>query len=377
MQPIYFPIIKALDAEAEAFNKISPVYKSKTIPLLEISALKKKTPKYISKYGTPKLTQITESIKRFQSEFSGKMVMLDSNEWEPDTLVESNEHIYTNIIHQAQSQGIIPIPVIGYDRLDDQSYYQAILSLNYNEFPAACLRIDEFGIEDSKEKDHFQNKIFKLLDDLNLNPKSCFVLVDFGDSSSLDKKDMLSSAINVIDNLLKFDFKFYVTSGTSIPSTIDKSIKNENSAGIVPRKEFSLWKEINLHYKNSNTKVLFSDYCVRSPSNNDGAIITNSNGKIRYTIDNAFYIIRGYSVKKLKKFSQYEDLAKHLVNSSHYLGAIFSWGDKQALLASNGIYSKTHAYWIAADTNHHVAFVISEINSLNSKKIITTPIVTI
>lgn len=375
MNPIYFPIIKGLDAEKTAIEELGKLYSSKFLPLVEIPKIDfNHLPKYLSAAGTPIFSNISKVIDRFKPSFNGRMIMFDSYYWNADTYTETGEHIYTNIIHQAQSSGLIPIPVIGYDRISDPIYYKAIKSLNYSEFPAVCIRIDKYGIEDAHEKSYFQKKIKSIANDLKITPENIFVLIDFGDSFNESEEYLYNESTITIEALKIFNFKFYILSGTSIPPTIDKSIKKQNTQGIVPRKEFSVWKKINSKYNSEKITILFSDYAIRSPSNIDPIPNKNSNGKIRYTINDSFYIIRGHSVSSTNGsgYKQYYDLAKTLVSSSHFFPTL-SWGDQQVTIAASNKGKVAHAHWISVDTNHHITFVISEIHSLSSSKIVNIP----
>ncbi len=55
------------------------------------------------------------------------------------------------------------------------------------------------------------------------------------------------------------------------------------------------------------------------------------------------------------------ELAQKIINSGHYLGAKFSWGDSEILRCSNKEFKGNAGQWIAIDTNHHLAYVIAEV----------------
>ncbi|MCZ6094613.1 hypothetical protein O5171_07285 [Escherichia coli] len=60
----------------------------------------------------------------------------------------------------------------------------------------------------------------------------------------------------------------------------------------------------------------------------------HANGKIRYTIENKYFVARGHSKQKGNKGAQMYDLARIIVKSPYYLGAGFSWGMIELRLAA-------------------------------------------
>ncbi|MFW2125400.1 hypothetical protein ACG94O_21135, partial [Acinetobacter ursingii] len=80
------------------------------------------------------------------------------------------------------------------------------------------------------------------------------------------------------------------------------------------------------------------DYGVKPAESAEGpaGIGGNANAKIRYTIDKAFYIVRGHMVRGEgeSKEKQIWGLAKKVVESRHYMGETYSFGDKRIKLCS-------------------------------------------
>jgi hypothetical protein len=67
------------------------------------------------------------------------------------------------------------------------------------------------------------------------------------------------------------------------------------------------------------------------------------------------------------KGAQMYDLAKTVVDSIHYMGEDFSWGDERILACSNGEFKGSSTEWIAIDTNHHLAWVVAEVKEFELK----------
>lgn len=91
------------------------------------------------------------------------------------------------------------------------------------------------------------------------------------------------------------------------------------------------------------------------------------NGKIRYTIENSYFIARGHSLRQDNKTAQNNVLAKAIVDSHHYMGASFSWGDSRIMDCSQGHFVGSPTTWISIDTNHHISSLTTEIYEFTSQ----------
>ncbi len=113
--------------------------------------------------------------------------------------------------------------------------------------------------------------------------------------------------------------------------------------------------------------IIFADYGVRNPSSGDESKpYPNANGKLRYTIDKHYFIVRGHALNSGLKYQQFCNLAKIVVNSKHFLGAKFSWGDGRILFYSDSECNfGNQTTWIAIDTNHHIETVLMEVLEFN------------
>ena len=57
-----------------------------------------------------------------------------------------------------------------------------------------------------------------------------------------------------------------------------------------------LWRAMRV--ENSSIEWLYGDYGVRGPNSADDIVVPDMNGKIRYTIGQNYYVLRGQSVRK-------------------------------------------------------------------------------
>lgn len=133
-----------------------------------------------------------------------------------------------------------------------------------------------------------------------------------------------------------------------------------------------LWQALRAEYSHLNW--MFGDYGVRGPGAAEGTISPHTNGKIRHTINKHFFVVRGHSVQLGEKGGQMHKLSETLVSSGHFLGPTFSWGDSQILACSQKkIKPGNSTSWIAIDNNHHIAYVVAEIEEFVRSTVITEP----
>lgn len=359
--PIYVPILKAMKSEAAALQNTQPNELNGVVPLFEITKMNEQT-KSAARFknvADPIKAYLDEVIERIDTVWNGRPAMIDNYHWDPKATIGTGEHVLDYSLNKLANLGVSVIPVIGYDRWGFTEYKIALQNLELPNVPYFCLRLEDIAFEDSHDPDFFKDNIQNILDDLTLSASNCSVLIDFGDSSKTDLAEM-SIIVDRLFKLLKpYGFKFFITAACSIPSSINLAVKNENSDGKVQRKEMLLWQsKMSL---NDEFPLVYGDYGVRGPNSNEGGIAPDANGKIRYTIENHFYIVRGHSMRKGVKGEQMWALAQRLMSSVHYKNPSYSWGDGQIELCALKRIKGGHSQWISHDTNHHLIFVLEEI----------------
>ncbi|MBJ8552658.1 beta family protein [Acinetobacter bereziniae] len=360
--PTYVPILKAMKSEGIALQNIQTNDFKQIVPLFEIPKVTKQIEEAARFRGAVDLAQayLDEVIRRINNVWNGNQAIIDIFNWDPNFKIQSGEHILEYTLNKLYNLGVQVIPTIGYDRWGYNEYKIALENLELPEIPYFCLRLEDVAFDDSLDSVFFLENIEGILDDLNLDPHNCSVLIDFGDSTKRSLSEMEKTVDRIISLLKHLNFKFYITAGCSIPSSINLAVKNENSAAKVQRKEMILWQNKILAYE--GISLIYGDYGVRGPNSNEGSIAPDANGKIRYTIEKHSYIVRGHSMRKGVKGEQMWALADFLVNSQYYKNPNYSWGDFQIKQCSLKLIKGGHSEWISIDTNHHLYFVLEEIH---------------
>lgn len=357
MNPIYFPILKAKDAEFDALGKASENVTKNMVPLFEVPRFKPGLKKYMDNPHA-KATFLSELSKKISVLRSGLYAMFDTYHWQnPGEKVETGEHHLSYLYNSLKSDGVNPVPVVGYDRWDDIEYRLALKSISKSHTGMFCIRLERFAFDDVGDPDHFHSRLSEILNFLELNPANCHVILDLEDLSSLAIVDVFDKFDSLFSQITAYGFLSYSVAGCSLPNSIDKVIKDQDSCGYVVRGEMLLWKNARKHYPSFN--IHFGDYGVRGPNTGETGY-GNTNAKIRYTIDDNYFIVRGHVIRKPLGGFQHCSLAQNLLNSGHYLAG-FSWGDNEIKRCADGKIGGGSTTWIKIDTNHHVEYVVSEI----------------
>lgn len=271
-------------------------------------------------------------------------------------------HILEYAFSQFRSNGIPVHPIVGLDRWDDPSYSQALENICTNHSVTPCIRLDRESIQDDMlDVTYFSERMNHIMSSLALGPNNCYVMVDFGDVSALSIPDLIEDAESAVGILSNLGFGTVIIAGGSMPAAVNDAVESPNAEGCIPRIEMLAWKAI--FSANKDRNLIFGDYLIRNPNAADGIIAPHANAKIRYTIQNQFYILRGHSRKLNSLTVQNKELSVKLVESNHYMEPNFSWGDAEVLNCSTGSREiRDPTTMIALDTNHHISTVIMEVS---------------
>ncbi len=352
----YIPVLKAKQNEFLALENLPQTKLDKLTPLFEVTDPNTKSQRYITS-STPKLDYIKEVVANISKYYSDKTVFVDGYAWFDKTYDENGKHVLVTTIEHLRESNVLVIPVVGYDRWDLVDYKQAVCGL---ECSSCVIRLDKDAIEDSYDTEFFTDRLEGILNDLNLSASDCTVMVDFADVSKIPLSDILNNAENILTLLKSFGFESYLLAGCSIPAFITEVVKTKDSTKTILRKEVVVWKTLRKSLKMMN--LHFSDYGIRGPNSAIGIMSPDTNGKIRYAVPNECLISLGHSQQAPDKWGQMKAVSKRIVDSGHFMTGSLSWGDEYILKCSQGLVpTKGVNHWIAVDTNHHLAYILQEL----------------
>jgi hypothetical protein len=362
MFPKYMPILKAKKGEFEALDNLQdyPEVIENMLPVFEIPILtqkQRKSKKYIE-VRNPVEFFLNNCADSLSKAMRGLPMGIDISRWAPNSNIESGEHILSHIISALEKSESKVIPVVGYDRWEDDEYATTLklISRSQNEF---IIRLNSFAFEDMVEEEPFFETLDDIISSLDIMPKHCSIILDFEDITKVSIIDLNEKVQRALSALKTYNFKFLSIAGSSITSDINGMVPERNSQGIVIRKEVKVWKSFKKFQPKLN--FVFGDYGIVSPAVGDEIIAPDANGKIRYTIDDSLFVVRGYSRATGKKGSQMQDLSEILVSTPHYKGRKFSWGDKMIDECAKKEFVGNPTNWVSIDTTHHAKHVITEI----------------
>jgi hypothetical protein len=299
-------------------------------------------------------------FQRVGAVWKGRTAMVDGYQWSPDARVENGDHAIAHMVLGLEAVGVSVIPVVGYDRWSNLNYQMGLKAIPPRLDGRCCVRLDSSAFEDSAEPELFQTTIADIIEGLELDPGKCSVLLDFADvsMSAMSIERIAETSENIIRQLEVFGFDYYIVAGCSLPKTIDLAVSDRDSEGFVLRKEMLAWQTLRLNLP--DVTIVSGDYGVRGPTTSE-APSKYTNGKIRHTVKGQMFVVRGHAFSNDGNQEQMYSLSARLTRSTHFLGGGFSWGDSQILLCSRQAVLGSTTRWISIDTNHHLTFVVQEV----------------
>lgn len=334
MNPIYVPLLKAKKGEFDALIHLSERATNQIVPWFDVPRLDENARKKSEQSSEPPVESFLNKIASgIAKAWAGKPIFIDLPRWATNAQTENAEHVIPYLRNRLELLGIAVNPVVDYTSWDDDSdsiYVNAMKSIRLENGRNYCIRLnmDVDTVEDIKaDPDYVTERLFDIIEQLDIDPSKAYLLIDFGDiSSQIHSSDQIVDKTRLAISLVQpCGFSQIILAGSSLPSTINLAVKTQNSTGLVRRKEMVAWRK--LLSENQSLNITFADYGVRNPSASDESMpFPNANGKIRYTIDSQYFIARGCALNTGLKYQQFYNLAQIVVDSEHYLGAKFSWG---------------------------------------------------
>jgi hypothetical protein len=361
MNEHYYPVVRAKKGEFDAFKNLPKSVLNRCTPVLEIPKMSADDyARACKKSTTPYEYWLDNRADKIGSIFKGATVFLDASQWPTNFLTESGSQILGFMHSRLSSLGVTVFPVIGYDRWESVQYRQGIKNISLAENENFCIRLDDIALEDMADVDHFEGVLDDISTTIGMSNSDTPIIVDIGDVTKLPISEITEIMEDAYLTLTSFDFEKIIVTASSIPDSIEKAVKDRDSSDVVDRKEMLAWK--GYISANPQATLSFGDYGIRNPRSSD-VIAPDMNVKIRYTIENGFFIVRGHSVRGDEGYAQSQTLSKVIVASKHYINTAppFSWGDKRILDCSKELFVGNSTDWIAIDTNHHIKAVTTEL----------------
>jgi hypothetical protein len=349
----YIPCLRWKQGEYLAVWRLPIKSKRVFTPLIEVPGIgydfeNETEAKTIDEYLAP-------FAKRVHEKWGRQTCFVDLN------LIESNKRMASGIqplcfvFDGLRKRMCSAIPVTGIDR--NNTYQKEINNVVTHDRSGVCLRIT---IEQAA-RGSFKDDLDSLLSRLKVKPKSCDLIVDL-DAPNFVPLEGFSKAIQAVVSSFLYlnEWRTFSILGTSFPETM-AGIKEGGE--IIPRHEWQLYKMLMANFREAGLRLpSFGDYAISHPKVLELDMrIVKPYATIRYTIDDAWYIVKGDNVRDYG-YEQYHKLSRKILASRYYYGPTFSWGDDYIQICSNkNAKTGNLSTWRQVGTNHHIMKVIQDI----------------
>jgi len=350
----YVPCLRWKMGEYQAVWRLTDTTKKMFTPLIQIPELgwdfeNKTKAQTIDEHLAP-------FAKRVYAKWGRQPCFVDLNLIAPSERMENGIHPVRFIFDDLRAINSQAIPVTALHR--DKAYQTEVKRVLSKDGSGACLRVP---IELSA-KSTFKTEIDSLLSTLEIKPSDCDFILDLGSPNFVPLEGFLMVIQNIVSVFPYLnDWRTFTLLGTSFPETMS-SIKKGGE--IIPRHEWRLYKMFVDSFREAGLRLpSFGDYAISHPKvfTLDMRLV-KPYATIRYTVDDAWYIIKGENVRD-HGFSQYRKLSQRLQESRRYCGPNFSWGDEYIQKCANGGKTGNLTMWRQVGTNHHIVKVIQDIAS--------------
>ncbi len=352
----YIPCLRWKLGEYQAVSKLTPSARNSIMPIIEIP---EQGYDFEKKQNTKTLD---EHLKLFTARVKTKWgttseCFLDMHHIPQSESLADGRSPAEFVFYDLKATKVRFIPVT---RLHEFSLYETTLHNFVNkEKHGLCLRVslDEFG------EDDFEIMAEDFLNSFGLAFIDCDLILDLG-AINFDPILVFSSLLTDMMKSkprLKQWINFGII-GTSFPQTLAGITQGLSS---LPRKEWILYKSLLENLQKEGVRIpFFGDYTINHPevqSIDPRKIKPSAN--VRYTIDDKWLISRGQNVRDYK-FNQFTQLCQLIVNTKHYCGQQYSYGDDYIFRCAQGT-AKTGnlSTWREVGTNHHIEMVVRDLSN--------------
>ncbi|VVE77435.1 beta family protein [Pandoraea sputorum] len=355
----YVPVLKWRQGEYMALSRLDNLIKDNVTPLLEIpteawdfeaDAPAKSIDDHLAKFGG-----------RLKQKWGARRCFVDSPYYDDGQRVDGGVHHLSHIFELARKAGAAPVPVVGVGR--GKAYVGAVKDIVAKDGRGACVRlvVDDFGPS-------LHADLGGLLQRIGITVADADLVLDCGADVVSSPKTQAIVWKGLLDQLPVIGkWRSLAVVGTAFPDRLPAS--TFRPSGRVPRNDWLGYKAlVGILGKDSRIPT-FGDYCVSHPQTEmmDPRML-DPNAKVKYTIDDEWFIALGTQVKKNGR-AQYANVCATIVKAHPpvFLGPKFSYGDEfiDACAAGTGSTGGTST-WPTVASNHHITKVVRDVASLHA-----------
>lgn len=361
----YVPALKLKQGELTALLNTPATSRAAFTPLLEIE------PPVLTKKRQSVDDCINAHLMGLRNSWSANhRTFIDMLFWEPPYVtvpptLRSGLHPLEDLIGKAISQGLQAVPTTSFNR--SLPYQQAIVNLHAQHRVGACIRV----AWDFIQLNAIATALPAFVATLGLTPSDVDLILDLETVTPTDFNTKLTAVAQALSSLpIPADWRSLTVLSAAFPT--DLSAVAGNSTGLFPRLDWDLWQQLVTQQMAFPRLPAFGDFAIQHPRLQDDfdPLTMSPSASIRYTVANQWYILKGRVIRSNRRrvghgHQQYHNLANALVNSGHFYGPLFSWGDKQIDLCSRKQSGPgTPGTWRGFGTSHHIEVVIQQLSQV-------------
>lgn len=352
----YVPVLKWRQGEYQALLRLDAATAQRVMPLIEVTPPeydfeKKKVKKTIDE-------QLAPFAKRLKAKWGSRPAFLDTSLLEPPARMADGRHPLTYLLDSVRLDGAMLTPVTSLGR--DLAHYNAVATAVFVDGQGLAVRVSLDDISDP----NFGLDLTSLLAELEVDLSETDLIIDLAAKNF----DPLEDFVVLLAALLQGEPAFslarsLVLVGTSFPASMGE-VKLATQE--LPRLEWKLYKMLLAELPSTFRRPTFGDYTIASTDIPQGDMrLLKPSATIRYTIDDAWLIIKGNNVRD-NGFAQYRAHCRSVVNSGKAAPAGYSAGsDYVRACHGNTVGTGTLTTWRWVGTNHHITRVVDDLASLH------------
>jgi len=294
--------------------------------------------------------------KRVDQKWGARPCFVDLKLLDPADRMLDGTHPVDYVFDELRQRRCCAVPVTGPDR--DSDYHEAIGAAIQRDRRGVCLRLNLTEAVDRNVHDTVDG----LLQELKTDPVDTDLVLDLDAPANFVPIEGFVKLLEAIVVRLphRDSWRTFTLLGASFPKTMGVLRVGSQS---VKRYEWLAYKRLTVDLSNAQLRLpTFGDYGISHPEvlRMDMRKVKPA-ASIRYTVDDAWYVLKGKNVRDYK-FEQYRALCAHLASSPHFAGRDRSRGDAYIEDCANGA-AKTGnlTTWRWVGTNHHIEKVVFDI----------------
>lgn len=352
----YVPCLRWKQGEYQALLGLSDAAKKLMTPIIEVAEFGYDFEDEKDKHTIDE--HLEPFAKRVREKWGKDTCFVDSRHLPPEDIMADGSHPISFIFEKLRALKCTSVPVVGLSR--KPQYVQATKEVISKDKHGLCVRIT---IEEAA-KLTLKNDLDSLLHTVEINAKDCDLILDLGAPNFEPVEGIAKLVEGIIKRIPNLDqWRTFILIGTAFPSSMGEVKK---SPTIIPRSEWLLYKILVKNLFKAKIRLpTFGDYGINHPAvlMLDMRFIKPA-GTIRYTINDAWFIVKGPNVRD-NKFGQYRGHCQAVLTSGFYSGSEFSEGDEYIDKCAKGTGSTGNLYvWRRVGTSHHLEKVVQDVSSL-------------